>query len=225
MAARKTPAKKTGTTKKAAPKRQPAASREKFVRNLTGTEFRIRLTRQVHPERPFVLQPRGQRGDIAPLKKEDLQDPILLDNLALGVIELITAAEAKAAIEKQGINLQAPHPALNALRNELGEEYPEGALKTEPAFEEQGITVAHLEDGQVAFDHQGIANRDPGLTDPNATKESPIRNTSINPAEVPVEGIAGSTADSVARQKGAEGPAAGLGGIKKVTLEPTKKVD
>ena len=224
MATRKTPAKKTGT-KKTATERKPAVSRDKFVRNLTGTEFRIRLTRQVQPERPFVLQPRGQRGDIAPLKKEDLQDPILLDNLALGVIELITAAEAQEAIAKQGTNLQAPHPALSALRNELGEEYPEGALKTEVAFEEQGVTVAHLEDGQVAFDHQGIANRDPGLTDPNATKESPIRSTAINPADVPVEGLAGSTADAVARQKGAEGPAAGLGGIKKVTLGPTKKTD
>jgi hypothetical protein len=76
MPARKTAAKKAAPKKAASP-RKPAASQQKFIRNSTGTEFRIRLTRQVHPERPFLLQPRGRRGDIAPLKKEDLQDPIL----------------------------------------------------------------------------------------------------------------------------------------------------
>lgn len=216
--------------------RRPRVSQKRFIRNLTGLEFRLRLERQEYPKRPVTLQPRGMRGDIAPLTKDDLSDPILLDNLALGACEVITEAEAQEAIAKQGINIQAPHPALAALRNELGEEYEEGAVKVTEAFEDQGQVVAQLDDGQVVFDHQGIKRSDPTAIDnADANKESPIRNTAINPAEQPLPGgVAGAqgghvdpaeAADAAARQKGAQGPAAGLGGIQRVVVTPPKKAE
>lgn len=223
--------------KDGAASRRPRVSQKRFIRNLTGLEFRLRLERQEYPKRPITLQPRGMRGDIAPLTKDDLSDPILLDNLALGACEVITEAEAQEAIAKQGINIQAPHPALAALRNELGEEYEEGAVKVTEAFEDQGQVVAQLDDGQVVFDHQGIANRaDPTAIDnADANKQSPIRTTAINPADIRVPGVAGAqgqgpvdpaeAADAAARQKGAQGPAAGLGGIQRVVVAPPKKAE
>lgn len=226
--AAKSTSKKTGS--KPATRRPP---QKKFLRNTTGVEFRIRLDRHGKDGRPLLLQPRGMRGDIAPLQKDDLSDAILLDNVALGYVELITEAEAKSAIHKQATNRQASHPALAALRTETGEEYPEGAVKVEEVFEDQGEVVATLDDGQVVFDRTGNIQRpDPTAIDnADANKESPIRNTAIDPAQQALPaGVAGAqspgeAADALARNKNAQGPAAGLGGIKRVVVEPAKKSD
>jgi hypothetical protein len=152
---------KPKTTRKKSPAKP--RSTQKFVRNLTGTAIGIRIERQEGKQR-FNLKPRGHRGDLAPLQKDDINDAVLQQNVGLGVIEIITKAEADEVIHKQTTNQQAAHPALSTLRNELGEEYGADAVVVSKEFNEQGQVVAHLSNGEVviAKDGSGIQRRKPG---------------------------------------------------------------
>lgn len=128
-----------------------AQSQVRYVRNRSGAPFRMKLGRHTGGQPGISLKPRGERGDISPLESGDLEDMILRDNLALGLVEIITETEAVRATGKQTTNQQTAHPALAALRNEQGE----GGMTLAPmqkSFDEQGIAVAQLEDGQIAFE-------------------------------------------------------------------------
>jgi len=94
-----------------------------YVRNLTNMSFHIRLDSQHgnsaggRPRR-IELKPRGMRGDMHPIKDEDLQDSVLITNLNLGLIELIPAGEAQLVIEKQVHNMsQRIHTPTQIIAN------------------------------------------------------------------------------------------------------------
>jgi hypothetical protein len=146
-----------GNAPKTKPVEQPTGPVRYAARNLTGYEFGFRLERQSDKNKKRTdLKPRGQRGDFVLLQEGDLEDPALQDQVNVGAVEIITATEAAKIAKKQTTNQQRVHPALALLRNEYGEEYEEGAFSTAQTFEDQGVVVAELHDGQVAVDRGGI---------------------------------------------------------------------
>jgi len=198
---------------KTPPAERPTVEPGFFARNLRNVEANIRLARQEKGKKRIELKPRGFRGDLFRLKPEDLEDENLLANIGL-LVEIITAAEAKSIIEKQTTNLQtAIHPSMAILRNELGEEYAEGALKVDAEYNSQGITVAHLKPqgggaGEIQVDRQGI-HRAPTNAAPGGN--SAIISDGFN--------ASAAQADAIARRKDLEGPAAGLPGMKVTMAE------
>lgn len=205
-----------------------------YVRNRTNNPFHFRLERQsegLNRQRRIELKPRGVPGDIHPLKEEDLQDPILITNLQIGLIELIPAGEAQLIIEGQTHNMGVRvHPAMAIIDKEYdamtknGSHIQHPTLKVEAEYNGAGVTVATVDprvtSGQIE-DRQYRA--DGGL---HRTTE-PIRSTYVptggNPASI---GIGPSAAeiqrDQIARQRGGQGPAAGLGNIS-VTVAPAQR--
>jgi hypothetical protein len=179
--AKKTPAKKASASEPIAPVETPQEEQRLFIRNMSGVPFRIKLHRHTAGQGGIQLKPRGERGDISPLEKGDTDDIVLKDNIALGLIELVAELYAIQAIEKQSTNQQAPHSALAALRNEKGE----GGLTVsmEKSAEEQGVTVASLEDGQIVFDpgKGGPSIRRPGEA-PGVPANIPGAEPGIRPA-------------------------------------------
>lgn len=116
-----------------------------YVRNGYPAPFNLRLDRQTEKRR-IELKPRGTPGDLHPLKDEDLRDPVLKQNLNLGLIEVIPAGEANRIIEKQTTNMgQRIHTPLNILRNELDQAYKQGDIKVAAEFNSQGVTVAQVD--------------------------------------------------------------------------------
>lgn len=226
----KTTARKRATKPKTAP--QKVQEPERYVaRNLTHLPFGFRLERQQDSKRRIDLKPRGQRGDFFPLQAEDLHDPNLTDQVNVGVIEIITATEAAKVAQKQTTNQQQVHPALAMLRNEYGEEYDEGAFTVDQSFEEQGVVVAELHDGQIAVDRTGIVR--PGH-EPIPDRRSRLRRPGDRPGGSPMvsqggpirtsPGNAGAAAaDAKARKKSIQGPAAGIADGIKVTVAPTRR--
>lgn len=192
-----------------------------YVRNLRNVEVHFRLGRQSDKSSKRTnLNPRGQRGDLTRLEADDLHDDELLTQVNYGVVEIITAAEAKKTLEGQSKNQQqAVHPAMAMLRNELNQPYEQGAVTVTEDYDKQGVVVAHLtpqggEAGELPSSGRGV--------DWNAIRGG--AGVGGNPAIVS-DGFAASAAaqaDAVARRKGLEGPAAGLGGVQ-VVVEPTQK--
>lgn len=199
-----------------------------FVRNLRAVEVNYRLnSQQGQGKKRTELKPRGQRGDLTRLSDEDRGDPVLENQLAYGVIEIITLKEAKEIIAKQAQNQQqAVHPAMAMLRNELGQEYAPENIKVAPEFNSQGVVVAKLNPvaggyGELTVDRGGI-NRE-GV--PAQQPQQVHRSIGGNPAIIS-DGFArndtAAQADAVARRKDLQGPAAGLGGVQ-VSVAPTQR--
>lgn len=172
---------------------------QKYIRNVRYMPVGVRLG----TGRRINLQPRGQRGDCAPVSKDEMSDEIFLGNVGL-LFEVIPAAEAADVISKQTTNQQAAHPALSQLTNAKGEQYERGVV-VEENYDDQGKKVALVSD-------RGMIQRfkAPGTTD------QPMPDV---PADVPPEEVA----DWVARQKNIEGPEAGLAGLKVNTDELNKE--
>jgi hypothetical protein len=205
------------------PEPDPAQPQVFYARNL-GSVTRFRLSRQQDKtKRATELKPRGQRGDMLRLEPQDLNDPELITQVEYGLIEIITEAQARDIIRKQAHNVQqAIHPAMAALRNELGEEYAQDAVRVDVEYNSQGITVAQL------TPQGGGAGALPDLgrrgVDWNAIRQGqaapvmqPVQNPS--PGRIVSDGFAKPdvAADMVARQKNLEGPAAG--GVQRVVVE------
>jgi hypothetical protein len=201
-----------------------------YARNLRNAEVHIRLTRQEKTKKRLELKPRGQRGDLAKLQPEDVEDDELLANVGI-LVEIITAGEAKDILAKQLNNVQAAvHPAMAMLRNELGQPYRPENIRVEAEFNSQGQTVAYLtpQGGEAgALPSKGRAGVDwaaihGGQQPQQATAPSAIGG---NPAIIS-DGFAhpdpAAQADAIARIKGLEGPAAGIGGLQ-VTVDPVQK--
>ena len=198
-----------------------------YVRNLRHVEVGFRLERQSGPgKRRTELKPRGQRGDLKKLEPGDLTDTSLQTQVSYGVVEIINGVEAKRVIENQATNQQqAVHPAMAMLRNELGQPYEDGAVKVDPEFNSQGVVVAHLKP------QGGGAGEIPGLgragIDWNAARNGPAQAAPGGNPAIISDGFArpdvAAQQDAVARQKGLEGPAAGLGGGVQVTVGEVQK--
>lgn len=216
-----------------------------YVRNGYPAPFNLRLDRQTEKRR-IELKPRGTPGDMHPLKDEDLKDPVLNQNLHLGLIEIIPAGEAALIIERQTTNMgHRVHTPLAVLRNELGQIYKEGQVKVEAEFNSQGVTVAavdprvlqgQLHDREVGGTRGtgGITRVLPG-TDIPKTQAYEQATSVVHSAFVPTGGnqaivqygplvndARAKVTDDLARRKGGEGPKAGLGDVT-VTVDPVVK--
>lgn len=172
---------------------------QKYIRNVRYVPVGVRLG----TGRRINLQPRGMRGDCAPVSKDEMSDEIFLGNVGL-LFEVIPQAEATDVIQKQTTNQVSVHPALNQLRNAKGEEYERGVV-VEENFDDQGKKVA------TVIDDRGTIERfkAPGTVD------QPMPEV---PVDVPPEEVA----DWVARNTKLEGPEAGLAGLK-VNTDDLKK--
>lgn len=201
-----------------------------YIRNGYAAPFSLRLDRQheAHARR-IELKPRGVPGDMYPITKEDLDDALIKRNCAIGVIEIIPAGEASRIMDQQTKNMSGRqvHTPTAILRNERGEAYPEGAVKTEIEWGQQGITVATLDPNQM---QGGVEDKRVQVTrtQPNRPESrDQFIPTGGNPATVsgPMNEMAKlKIADDLARRKGVQGPAAGLPDGVTVTVEPAKKV-
>lgn len=199
--AAKRPTKSTAT-KKATPR---ASSVKKYIRNLRYTP----VTCRVSPERRIELRPRGMRGDMAQLSKQEFSDSRIQANMDL-IFEALTQVEAQKVWDDQLTNQQAHHPAMDALRNDKGELFDnKNIVVKEETFNDQGVVVAELNDGQMVIDRGLGIQRFNGM------------GTQDNPIPVPADVDPEQKADWIARQK-TEGPAAGLGNME-VTIETPQK--
>lgn len=183
-------------TKKSAKKKAPAkrsAPQPKYIRNIRYVPIACRLGVD---KRRIELAARGQRGDMVPLKKGDLEDDIFIKNDGL-LFEVISGAEAKKILEQQTTNQQTQkaHPALAQIRNPLGEEYEQDAVKTkaEPEFNSQGVTVADLTESEggegsnydIAIDRRTGIRRAavPGSEDNPSPESSQMLTATIEPVQ------------------------------------------
>jgi len=114
-------AKVTATRKPAAKKAaaKPAAKKPEnttnFIRNIRGVDIRVTFD----SKRRIQLNARGQRGDMAAISKEELDDAIFLDNLGV-LYEVISGADAQEIRAKQLTNASSyasPRPE-DILRSE-----------------------------------------------------------------------------------------------------------
>jgi len=131
------PAKRTATKAKPAPKK--STSTTKYVRNVRGVDVRVTFD----SGRRIQLNARGQRNDMAAISKEELDDPIFLDNLGT-LYEVISAADATKIREKQMTNassLATPRPE-DILTDPLGNKGEFTGLT--PSNEDISITIGQL---------------------------------------------------------------------------------
>lgn len=207
------PAKKT-SAKKSRPR-----STAKYIRNLHAVPVSLRFSEQTSGRR-IELRPRGERGDIQKVNKDELEDTIFMLNQD-SLFELLTANQAADTLEKQTWNQQKRSPIVDMLRNELGEPIDSVVMKKSP--QEEAITVAHIEQtgatnrlqqGEVI--HRGIE-----------VKRAPVPGSQDNPGpQVPDHIDPEHAADWVARnaeQQGIEGPQAGLGGYSVGGINPVQR--
>jgi hypothetical protein len=138
------PPRKTAAEPSAKKPARRASSTQKYVRNLYNSSARIRLTGGDE----LLLRPRGQRGDLLPLSKEQEKDSKVLLNLGI-LIEILSEAEAARVIHAQSTNQQAYHPALQVLRDAYGNEYDQTDIRVEADPQTVGDTVAYVEDGAI----------------------------------------------------------------------------
>ncbi len=193
------------SAKKPAAKKRAARSTKKYVRNITRSQVAFRIGDR--DGRRIELKPRGQRGDLATVSKDELDQ---LEDVGY-MYEIITETEAKEILAKQVQNQQAYHPALAALMNAKGEKMGENAVVLDQ--NSQGFVVAHintpdLEDGGKKLSVESVLAQDM------------VR----GPQQVAVPGSALSAAeaaDAIARSKTLEGPAAG--GIQAITVAPVQR--
>jgi hypothetical protein len=97
---------------------QPGKER-KFIRNLRNIQASVSLEPK-NPSLRIELKPRGQRGDIIPLREAYLESPLFEANHNL-VFEIINEEQAREALAKQMVNAANEpfvHPALEAMRDE-----------------------------------------------------------------------------------------------------------
>jgi hypothetical protein len=202
----KKPAAKRATKSTAAKKAAPRASSvKKYIRNLRYTP----VTCRVSPERRIELRPRGMRGDMAQLSKQEFSDSRIQANIGL-IFEALTQVEAQKVWDDQLTNQQSHHPAMDALRNDKGELFDnKNIVVKEETFNDQGVVVAELNDGQMVIDRGLGIQRFNGV------------GTQDNPIPVPADVDPDQQADWIARQN-TEGPAAGLGNME-VTIETPQK--
>jgi hypothetical protein len=203
--------------------RHPESEEEQvfFARNLRNVDLGFRLTRQDGKKKRTNLKARGRRGDLVKLTPEDLTDQAMLDQVNAGLIEVITKNEAQNIVSKQSTNhKEAVHPAMEMLRNELGQEYAPGAFRVEAEYNNQGETVATVEGVNEGASRQQINSGGIQRSTGNVGGNPNIVSDGF--AEAPSGQEADYHRDQIARQNNTEGPAAGLGDIT-VTVDPVQK--
>jgi hypothetical protein len=133
------PAKRTATKAKAKPAPRKSTSTTKYVRNVRGVDVRVTFD----SGRRIQLNARGQRNDMTAISKDELDDPIFLDNLGV-LYEVISSTEANKIREKQMTNassLATPRPE-DILTDPLGNKGEFTGLT--PSNEDISITIGQL---------------------------------------------------------------------------------
>lgn len=199
-----------------------------FLRNLRLVPIRLRFGDK-KDGRAVNLRPRGQRGDVSPpLQPGDEYDAAMAD---LGVLfEILTADQVAQVFHGQTTNQQAVHPALAQLRTATGEAVT--SVKIEEEFNAQGFTVGTVvEQGPNNSNQQrSVVQRSPQIDLAVAPERAQLPGTQDRPIasvsqSIDPEDQAAWVAeqggleelmrrDALARQKGADGPGAGLGGLR-----------
>lgn len=138
------------STKKPVAKAKPAAKKSstagKHIRNVLGVNVRLTFD----SGRKVQLNPRGQRGDMTAISKEEMDDPIFLENLT-SLYEVITNAEATEIREKQMTNASAnpsPRPE-DLIKSETGKDIEYSGM--EASNEEISIPVGKLEEVETRY--------------------------------------------------------------------------
>jgi hypothetical protein len=181
----------------------------------------FRLTRQYDKKKRTNLKARGRRGDLVKLTSEDLTDQALLDQVNANLIEIITTNEAQNVVSKQSTNhKEAVHPAMEMLRNELGQKYSADAFRVEAEYNNQGEIVATVEGVNEGASRQQINSGGIQRSTGNVGGNPAIVSDGF--AEAPSGQEADYHRDQIARQNNTEGPAAGLGNVT-VTVDPVQK--
>ena len=132
------PAKRTAAKKPAAAPKKPTST-TKYIRNVRGVDVRVTFD----TGRKVILSPRGQRNDMTAISKEELDDPIFLNNLG-NLYEVVSSADANEIREKQMTNassLGQPRPE-DILTDQLGNRGNFTGL--EPSEADKSITIGHL---------------------------------------------------------------------------------
>lgn len=212
-----------------------------FIRNLREVPVRLRFGDK-KDGRTVNLQPRGMRGDLDRLKPGDEYDSALND---VGILfEVLTEAQVARVVQGQTTNQQAVHPALAHLLTPTGEPLT-GGVVIEQEFNEQGFAaggtiIVNGEHGSRVSIERPAAPQQTGTSIDMAvaparaqlvgTQDRPVASVSL--AIDPVDQAAyvasqGGVAelmrrDALARQKGAQGPEAGLGGLAHAPLVATR---
>jgi hypothetical protein len=142
--AKATPARKPVAKKTAAPRK--TSSTGKYLRNIRGVEVRVTF----HSGRKIELASRGQRGDMAAITKEELDDAIFLGNLGI-IYEVISSAEAQKIRDKQFTNVSSmnhPRPE-QIIKSQLGKDIEFTGV--EPSNEEISIPVGTLVEKETRY--------------------------------------------------------------------------
>lgn len=136
--------------KTAATKAKPAAKKTvasgKHIRNALGVDVRLTFD----SGRRVELTPRGQRGDMVAISKEELDDPIFLNNLG-SLYEVITNAEASKVREKQLTNVStynSPRPE-QIIKSQQGDDIEFAGV--EPSNEEISIPIGSLVEKETRY--------------------------------------------------------------------------
>lgn len=184
--------KKTAKKKATARKRSPSKGSNDYIRNRHYVDVRITLSED-NNERRIELKPRGQRGDLARVSKDEQADT----KLDWTLVERLSADDARGIMESQVTNQQAPHAALEALRNAHGQRY-EAPPQVSLPFEQQGQVVATTEataaTGRLQQGERMV--RAPGA----APQQVPVPGSVQNPVPVPPNIPPEQVADWFARQ-------------------------
>ena len=136
--------KKTAAKPKLAAKKSVASG--KHIRNVLGVDVRLTFD----SGRRIELAPRGQRGDMVAVSKEELDDPIFLNNLS-SLYEVITNAEATKIREKQFTNVStynSPRPE-QIIKSEQGNDITFAGM--EPSNEDISIPVGSLVETETRY--------------------------------------------------------------------------
>lgn len=123
---------------KAATTRKPATSTQKFIRNIRGVNVRVTF----ESGRRVQLEPRGQRGDMVAVSKDEQNDSSFLGNLGI-LYEVISSKDANDIRTKQFTNASShPNRPEALLTNQLGENITSTGIQD--SFESQGKVIATL---------------------------------------------------------------------------------
>ena len=192
--------------KKTAAAKKPASSSTKFVRNIRNITVRGTLDNG----RRIELKPRGERGDLISLSKEDVNDSKVVENMGM-IWEIVSEAEAQDILNKQATNQQVGETAFDQLLNEYGKPYEQG-VKVEESFENQGEVVATVEDTGDGRFTEGNTNLirssggAPEVVSPPGAQGNPVTEAQL---------------DVLARDSQVDGDA--LRSVLNVSVEPTQR--
>jgi hypothetical protein len=181
--------KKTASKKKKAkkPAAQSNSASTHYIRNLHSGAGGARIDLQTTDTR-IQLEPRGRRGDMRLVTEEIANDPMYQHNLGV-IFEEVPIEVGREIIAKQQTNQQQEPSTMDLLRNSKGEKYIQTRANVEIPFEQQGVTVAQVSQGQDGRYTEGNVNinRSVQPTD-HFSGQQPQVQQALGPQQVAVPG-------------------------------------